>query len=279
MGQNAIYYKGKSYSGGGGGGGTEVIPNPQGTATDTLNTVNIDGTIYEIISGGGAMVYSGTTTSSASLGENGDEYYRLNVSGQVIQKYIKLNTAWTNISENPTTFISKIIVENGTYYANDDNADGYDEITVNVQSGGGGSYKYLFYGEQTVSKSNWVLGTIPIDTITEKDDDYSEYLSYNSTSKEFTVLKSFTGIITAWVLNGFTSTSEAIMRLQINNVQKAIFRTSTSAGSIGGETLVNEFNVGDTIRLVNSNNQGWGFGKLKIYSVADGATNITGLSE
>ena len=33
-------------------GGTEVIPNPQGTATDTLNTVEIDGTIYDLPSGG-----------------------------------------------------------------------------------------------------------------------------------------------------------------------------------------------------------------------------------
>lgn len=38
----------------GGGGGTEVIPNPQGTATDTLNTVSIDGTIYDIEGGGGS---------------------------------------------------------------------------------------------------------------------------------------------------------------------------------------------------------------------------------
>lgn len=40
-------------SGGGGGGGTEVIPNPQGTPTDTLNTVEIDGTIYDIEGSGG----------------------------------------------------------------------------------------------------------------------------------------------------------------------------------------------------------------------------------
>jgi hypothetical protein len=48
MGQNAIYYKGKSYSGGGGGEGSEVIPNPQDTPTDTLETISIDGTVYNI---------------------------------------------------------------------------------------------------------------------------------------------------------------------------------------------------------------------------------------
>ena len=33
------------------------------------------------------------------------------------------------------TLISKQITENGTYTAADDNADGYDEVTVNVPSG------------------------------------------------------------------------------------------------------------------------------------------------
>ena len=37
-----------------GGGGSEVIPNPQDTPTDTLNTVEIDGTVYEIEGGGGS---------------------------------------------------------------------------------------------------------------------------------------------------------------------------------------------------------------------------------
>lgn len=35
-------------------GGSEVIPNPQGEATDTLNTVEIDGTVYGIEGGGGS---------------------------------------------------------------------------------------------------------------------------------------------------------------------------------------------------------------------------------
>lgn len=37
---------------GGGGGGAEVIPNPTGTATDTLSTIEIDGTIYDFAGGG-----------------------------------------------------------------------------------------------------------------------------------------------------------------------------------------------------------------------------------
>jgi len=41
-----------SYSGGGGGGGSSVIPNPQGIPTDTLNTIEIDSTIYDIAGSG-----------------------------------------------------------------------------------------------------------------------------------------------------------------------------------------------------------------------------------
>ena len=36
------------------------------------------------------------------------------------------------------TLIEKIITENGTYNASDDNADGYSKVTVNVAGGGGG---------------------------------------------------------------------------------------------------------------------------------------------
>lgn len=46
---NTISISGTTYqipSGGSGGGGSSVTPNPSGTATDTLNKVDIDGTVY-----------------------------------------------------------------------------------------------------------------------------------------------------------------------------------------------------------------------------------------
>ena len=43
-------------SGGGGGGGSSVTPNPSGTPTDDLNSVDIDGTIYAIAGGGTTVV-------------------------------------------------------------------------------------------------------------------------------------------------------------------------------------------------------------------------------
>lgn len=42
-----------SANGAGGGGGSSVIPNPQGTPTDTLSTIGIDGTVFAIAGSGG----------------------------------------------------------------------------------------------------------------------------------------------------------------------------------------------------------------------------------
>lgn len=43
----------------------------------------------------------------------------------------------------PPTLISKTITQNGTYSAEDDNADGYDEVTVNVPTGTTDPFKVL----------------------------------------------------------------------------------------------------------------------------------------
>lgn len=53
---------GTVYNISGGGGGSSVTPNPQGTPTDTLNTVEIDGTIFDIAGSGGGGGSSYTET-------------------------------------------------------------------------------------------------------------------------------------------------------------------------------------------------------------------------
>jgi hypothetical protein len=52
--------------GGGAGGGSSVEPNPQGTATDTLVKLGIEGTIYDFAGGGSGSSYSETTLWSGS---------------------------------------------------------------------------------------------------------------------------------------------------------------------------------------------------------------------
>lgn len=60
--------------GSGSGGGSNVEPNPSGTPTDTLNTIGIDGTIYDIAGsgGGGSKIdtlyeYDGVTQNPATI--------------------------------------------------------------------------------------------------------------------------------------------------------------------------------------------------------------------
>ena len=64
-----------------GGGSSSVIPNPQGEATDTLTTIEIDGTVYDIAgSGGGGSAYrettlwSGSDSASMTLSESFENY-------------------------------------------------------------------------------------------------------------------------------------------------------------------------------------------------------------
>ena len=59
----------------------------------------------------------------------------------------------TLIKGGTGTLIEKSITENGTYNAQDDNADGYSEVTVNV-SGGGGDIDGLIDGTLTSITSN-----------------------------------------------------------------------------------------------------------------------------
>ena len=60
--------------------GSDVEANPQGTATDTLNTIGIDNVIYEIQGGGGgssyngALDWSGMMTVATSLDASGIDF-------------------------------------------------------------------------------------------------------------------------------------------------------------------------------------------------------------
>lgn len=65
---------------GAGGGGTNVIPNPQGTPTDTLNTVGINGVIYDINgSGGGGGTHNDYYLVNGLVGSSGGSYVTANL--------------------------------------------------------------------------------------------------------------------------------------------------------------------------------------------------------
>lgn len=63
-------------------------------------------------------------------------------------KYMEddVTVTYTRPSTPSPTLITKTITENGTYDAEDDNADGYSEVTVNVSGGGGYTLKEELFG-------------------------------------------------------------------------------------------------------------------------------------
>ena len=60
--------------------------------------------------------------------------------------------------DTSATLITKTITANGTYSAEDDDADGYSEVTVNVPSGG--TSKNVQTAQSTTRRNNTALGSI-----------------------------------------------------------------------------------------------------------------------
>lgn len=87
------------YAPNGGGGGSTVIPNPTGTPTDTLDTVSIDGTIYEIQGGGSSAIqltqaeYDALTQEEK---ENGTIYFVATTTSQLIPRVSGTDSAITS---------------------------------------------------------------------------------------------------------------------------------------------------------------------------------------
>lgn len=97
-----------------GGGGSTVIPNPTGTPTDTLDTVSIDGTIYEIQGSGGGgsakqdILYVASTMSETQINIDFTEYdeYIIYANDVLIIQQIPQGVSF------PKTVIEKAIADN-----------------------------------------------------------------------------------------------------------------------------------------------------------------------
>ena len=99
-----IKYMDKTYADGTGG-GSSVIPNPTGTPTDTLDTVSIDGTIYEIQGSGGGGSGSGYTETVLNDGAHSGDVYTLSDS---ISNYDMLEIEWIYNSSYYGTSITSV---------------------------------------------------------------------------------------------------------------------------------------------------------------------------
>lgn len=98
---------------GAGGGGTSVVPNPQGEPTDTLNTIGIDGTIFDIAGSGGGgtgegsfyketTLWSGSDSATMTLSESFKDYDAI----MVVAKTAYNNTEYSMSSVWLTSYLS-----------------------------------------------------------------------------------------------------------------------------------------------------------------------------
>lgn len=98
---------------GAGGGGTSVVPNPQGEPTDTLNTIGIDGTIFDIAGSGGGgtgegsfyketTLWSGSDSATMTLSESFKDYDAI----MVVAKTAYNNTEYSMSAVWLTSYLS-----------------------------------------------------------------------------------------------------------------------------------------------------------------------------
>lgn len=73
--------------------------------------------------------------------------------------YVPKIVAFMQTMLTDKSLINKTVTTNGTYLASDDDADGYDSITVNV-SGGGGSSMNVQTEQSTARRNNTALGSV-----------------------------------------------------------------------------------------------------------------------
>lgn len=177
------------------------------------------------------------------------------------------------IDDIPTSavLITKSIVANGTYRATDDSANGYSQVTVNIPS-----YERLFY-LRCVNNDQM---EIPAASSLVQGTHYSSYLSYDTTTKKFTVLQDFTAIIVAWVYTYQTyeaSRSDGAFYINNNKIEQ-YEANGTVQGSTGGVYLARNFKQNDQFWVYTPTRDGYPQQNCKIYlipSVADAAFTYT----
>lgn len=105
-----------------------------------------------------------------------------------------------------------------------------------------------------------------VDTLTQ-DTLFSTYLSFNSSTRKFTVLKKFSAIVTGWVYQyAAPGHTYSYGRFIVNNEVKADYRTYTlNAGDKGGTTIVLDFDVGDVFWVYTPYSDGYPQQFCKVY--------------
>lgn len=97
--------------------------------------------------------------------------------------------------------------------------------------------------------------------------DYAAYLSYNTSTNKFDVIKDFTVLVTGWVMNyARATTTYSEGRTYVNGVEKLSYRVNDLATGVkAGKTGIFTLKSGDTIYPYTPNTNGYPRQYMKIY--------------
>lgn len=119
----------------------------------------------------------------------------------------------------------------------------------------------LVYGEQSTAH---YVGVNSFNLTTYAD--YSNYLSYDTTTNKFTVLADFTGFFRCWVENYQSSGTAPRGKLYYNDTEVLYWEASgTSQGATGGNYMKIECKAGDTFYVTTPTDNGWAKQYIKVY--------------
>lgn len=119
-----------------------------------------------------------------------------------------------------------------------------------------------------------------VGTITQ-DTNYSEYLSYDSTTKKFTVLKNFVALIIPWTFNYSTASSTySHGEFYVNDIKVLNWESSTrTQGYFEGRCLTRALVAGDTFYCYTPVSDGYPEQNLKVYNLNTSTDSASVLNE
>lgn len=263
--------------GAGGGGGSSVVPNPQGTPTETLNTIGIDGTIFDIAGSGGGggsayeetTLWSGSDSASMTLSESFENYDAILFIGKATSNGI--NYVMTNIwsVEDLKAYINEgsrlcavandawyeyITISNNTTFTRQDRNTLYISEIRGLKLGwgatGGGLERTLLWDYVTDNNNVIPYGL------------YTETLHDNINNYDFIVAEivSASGDLSA---SGWKSTNLWIIDVNaLNNTEVQNYLNYTSFGERSSR-----FYIKDTTFQKTTNNQANTNGLVRVYGL------------
>lgn len=137
------------------------------------------------------------------------------------------------------------------------------DAILNITSG---DISRLFYAVCIGNDAN----QIPVIDTMDTSEEYSEYLSYDTETRLFTVLKDFSALIVLWTSQYRAANTYAKGAFYINDTLVTNWAIGTTAeGSTGGATVYHDFSIGDTFNLRTPNSDGYPQQFAKLYKVVD----------